>query len=402
LEKFINLDPVQPRFLRYRNHYKIYVLGFALISGLILSFWGLRFFSDGFASVVQDYALELVVSGLFFVLSGAFYTFWLRQRLKKSVQVFADHVLVHNGKKTAALHYSDIESLTVVCWSIFYVKMKSGIKFYFNSSLERVDYIWEGIYQSRTDLISQKDFEDYRVKLVQYDHHQKRKEWFLKHKLIDIFNWAILPVMFVSFAFIFQSKNVIIHQEGLYFFRLFMYAMLVLLSTTFFFSIILKKLVFDKKVSAQMESVDKVRDLEFEGIILQRSKVFQLITASFILGLLVKMDINLYSISKVKEDIAHFELKKGRTIVIDNRFNCIGCRYQLNDGDLVVFGRGVIGQVLAKEGDMIGLIAQDTEGRTIASENVQEVPKGHLAVKAANGKDIVFIKIDELIGKIQK
>ena len=51
---------------------------------------------------------------------------------------------------------------------------------------------------------------------------------------------------------------------------------------------------------------------------------------------------------------------------------------------------------------MVGLISQDTAGRMIASENVQEVPKGHLAVKAANGKDIMFIKIEELIGKIQK
>lgn len=401
MEKAIKLDPIQPRFLRYRNHYKIYVLGFLLFSGLITSYWSMRFFSEQMFSW-KDYIYELAFTGFYFFSSACFYQFWLRYKMNRSVQVFQDHLLIHHGKTKQTLTYADIESLNVVCWSIFYVKTKNGIKHYFNSSLERVDYIWEGIHQSRPDLLDQKTFEDYRVKLVQYDHHQKRKEWFFKHKLIDIFNWFVMPVMFISLAFIFQSKNVVIHQQGLYFFRLFMYAMLVLLSTAFIYSILMKKLVFDKKVSAQMENEDKVRDLEFEGIILQRSKIFQLLTTCFVLALVVKYDVNLYSVSKVKEDIAGFKLKKGNTILVDNRFNCVGCKYQLNDGDIILFGRGIIGQVLAKEGDMVGQISQDKSGRMIASENVQEVPKGHLAVKVANGKDIMFIRIDELIGRIQK
>lgn len=403
MEKVAKLESMQPRFLKYRNHYKIYVLGFLLVCGLITAYWGMKFFSDGWKITLEDYPWELSFSFMCFFSCASFYVFWLRPKMKRSVQVFEDHVLVHNGKSKDAIHYSEIESVTVVCWSIFYVKTKDGIKHYFNSSLERVDYIWEGIHHNRPDLIPDKDFEEYRLKLVQYDHHQKRKEWFFKHKLVDVFNWFVVPVLFVAFAYIFQSKQVMIHQEGLYFFRLFMFALLVLLSVAFMYSIILKKLVFDKKITEQMShQIDKMRDLEFEGLIVQRSKMFQLVTACFVLALLVKTDANFYSITKVKEDIATFELKKGNTILVDNRFNCVGCKYQLNDGDLVVFGRGVIGQVLAKEGDMVGLISQDTAGRMIASEQVQEVPKGHLAVKSSNGKDIMFIKIEELIGKIQK
>lgn len=342
------------------------------------------------------------MSGLYFLISATFYWFWLRQRLKKSVQVFEDHILVHNGKEKEALKYDDIEGVSVVCWSIFYVKMKSGIKHYFNSSLERVDYIWEGVYKSRPDLISQKEFEDFRLKLVQYDHHQKRKEWFFKHKMIDIFNWTILPVMFVSLTYIFQSQYVNINQQSLYFFRLFMYAMLTLLSVAFLYSIILKKFVFDKKILSQAESGMKVRDVEFEGVILHRSKIFQLFTACFVLALLVKLDMNLFSVTKVKEDIASFSLKKGTTLLVDNRYNCVGCKFSVKDGDLVVFGRGTIGQILAREGELVGQVSQDKTGRTIASENLQEVPRHHVAVKAANGKDIVFVKIGDLIGKIQK
>ena len=403
MEKVTKLETIQPRFLKYRNHYKVYVLGFLLLCGLICAYWGMKFHADGFRMTIEDYPWELTLSVMCFVTCSAFYGFWLRPKMKRSVQVFPDHVMVHNGKEKETVFYSEVESVNVVWGSIFYVKTKDGHKHYFNSSLERSDYIWEGLYQNRPDLMQEKEFEDFRVKLVQYDHHQKRKEWFFKHKMIDVFNWFVVPVLFVALAYIFQSKQVMIHQEGLYFFRLFMFAMLVLLSTAFLYSIVLKKFVFDKKVTSQMETAsDKMRDLEFEGLVLQRSKVFQLVTACFVLSLLVKTDANLFSISRVKEDIASFQLKKGHTILVDNRFNCVGCKYQLNDGDLVVFGRGVIGQVLAKEGDMVGQISQDRSGRMIASENVQEVPRGHLAVKAANGKDIMFIKIEELIGKIQK
>jgi hypothetical protein len=57
---------------------------------------------------------------------------------------------------------------------------------------------------------------------------------------------------------------------------------------------------------------------------------------------------------------------------------------------------------MAKEGDMVGQISEDSKGRTIASENIQEVPRGHLAVKMAKNPGIVMVKLDELIGKIQK
>lgn len=398
----MKLDPIQPRFLRFRSHYKVYVFGFIILSFLVLSFWGVRFTEDHFKVVIQENTYELFFSFLYFFISAVFYMFWLRPRLKRSIQVFEDHVLVNHVDHRDTIAYADIESLNVVAWSIFYVKMKNGVKHYFNSGFERVDYIWEGIYKSRPDLISQEDYDKFLVKLVQYDHHQKRKEWFFKHKIIDVFHWAVLPIMFVFLAWVLQSGTIVINHQALYFFRLFMYAWLIILSTSFIYSIILKKFIFDKRIVYQMENAEeKVRDLEFEGVILHRSKVFQIATTTFVLALLVKFDVNLYSVSKVKEDIASFKLKKGNTILIDNRYNCMSCKYRLQDGDFIVFGKGIIGQVLATEGDMVGQIAQDKVGRMIASENVQEVPRGHIAVKAANGRDIVFVKIDDLIGKIQ-
>jgi hypothetical protein len=357
---------------------------------------------DGHQVIFESYRWELIFSFIYFSAFAFFYFYWVRPKMKKSIQVFSDSLMIHDGRNKEEVKFEDIESINLVCWSIFYLKTKKGVKHYFHSGYERVDYIWEGLYHARGDLFSPSLYEEFRVKLVQYDHHQKRKDWFFKHKMVDVFNWAILPLMFLSLAFMFQSKNVIIHHQGIYFFRLFMYSMLILVSTSFFYSLVLKKFIFDKKVKSQMQEMEvKVRDLEFEGMILHRSKIFQFITATFALAILVKMDVNLYSVTKVREDLAHFNLKKGHTVLIDNRYNCVGCKYQILDGDYVVFGRGTIGQVLAKEGDMVGEVSHDKKGRMIASENLQEVPRGHVAVRAANGKDIVFVKIQELIGKIQ-
>lgn len=404
MEKKLKLDSIQPRFLKYRSHYKIYLIILLTLSGLILSFWGHRLTQDSLPKIFSEYNYELWMSLCYFLVFGSFYTFWLRLRLNRSVQVYPKYLNVHNLGKVEQVEFADVESVGIVCWSVFYFKMKNGVKHYFSSSLERVDYIWEGFYEARPDLISAEEFADFRTKLVQYDHHQKRKEWFFRHKLVDVFNWVVLPLTFLAVTYFIQSREIVINQQGMYFFRLFMYSLLILLITTFMYSIVLKKFIFDERVKVQMSSRpdDKLRDLEFEGIVLHRSKMLQMITATFLFALVIRSEMNLFSITKVKEDLTSFNLKSGKTILVDNRFNCTMCKFPVRDGDIVIFGKGTFGQIMATEGDMVGQISQDQKGRIIASENIQEVPKGHVAIKLAKQDNIVMIKLDELIGKIQK
>ncbi len=404
MDKSTKLENLQPRFLRYRSHYKIYFIALMCITGVLLSYWGYRLSYSRWGALYAENVEELWISFSYFVGFGVFYFAWLKSRMWRSVQVFPSHLLIKNKGHIDELKYEDIESVATVWMSVFYFKMKNGVKYYFSSSLERVDYIWEGFYEARPELLSKEEHEDFRLKLVQYDHHQKRKEWFFKHKLIDVINWIVVPLMFLFLSYVVQTRDVLIHQQGMYFFRLFMYSVLVMLATTFLFSILLKKLIFDKKIMIQMsgQSDDKLRDLEYEGIILQRSKMLQMVTAGFVFALLMKSDINLFSITKIREDLTSFNMKSGQTRIVDNRYNCVQCKYPVRDGDLVVFGKGTIGQIMATEGDMVGQISQDKTGRMIASENIQEVPKGHIAIKLANQKEMLMVKIEEVIGKLQK
>lgn len=404
MEKPVKYDTIQPRYLRYRSHFKIYLILLLTISAFICSFWGYQVSHEKWSSVYEEFSIEFWASLTYFVSFAAFHTFWLRFRLNRSVQVFPDHVRVHNFGKSEVVQFSDVESVSVVCWSVFYFKMKDGKKHYFSSSLERVDYIWEGINVQRPGLIAPEVFDEFRTKLVQYDHHQKRKEWFFRHKLVDIFNWIVLPIAFISATYMIQTREVIINQQGLYFFRLFMYGILVLMTTTFIYSIVLKKFIFDKRVKLQLGSAqeEKIRDLEFEGVIVHRSKMLQMMTAAFLFTLVVRTEVNLYSLTKIKEDLSSFNLTTGKTLVVDNRYNCTTCRYPVKDGDLVVFGKGTVGQIMAIEGEMVGAISQDHSGRVIASENIQEVPKSHIAVRLSNNKEILMVRVGELIGKIKK
>lgn len=404
MEKPAQLDSIQPRYLRYRSHFKIYLVILLTLSGLILSFWGHRLSQDRWNAVYAEFNYEFWISVCYFMIFGAFYFFWLRSRLNRQVQVFPAHLCVHNHGKKEVILFENVESVGIVCWSVFYFKMKDGVKHYFSSSLERVDYIWEGFNQACPGVIAPEEYEAFRTKLVQYDHHQKRKDWFFRHKLVDVFNWIILPLSFLSVTYFIQTREIVINQQGMYFFRLLMYSVLVMMVTTFFFSVLLKRFIFDKRVKLQMGSQpdDKLRDIEFEGIVLHRSKMMQMALASFLFALVMRSEMNLFSLTKIKEDLSSFNLKSGHTLVVDNRYNCLTCKYPLRDGDVVVFGRGTVGQIMATEGDMVGQIAQDKRGRIIASENIQEVPKGHIAIKLANQREIVMIKLGELIGKIQK
>jgi hypothetical protein len=392
---------LEPRILRYRHHYKYYLAAYLILAAGVAAYWGYQFALHPLSEILQHHWYELTGSVLFFAVSALGYVFYYRLRLDRSVQVFPDHILLHHRTRIE-IHYRDIESIKVVCWSLFFVRMQNGDKHYFNSALERMDYVWQGLFEARPDLIPASDYEEFRIRLLQYDHHQKRKEWFLRHRMLDAFMWVGLPVILLAASYAVQSQEVVIHQKGMYFFRLFMFSWVVLLFTSFCWSMVLKKFVFDRLLQQKRAAGgEQVRDLEFEGIVLHRSKLYQMCTSGFLFSLLVYFNVNLISVARIRDEMAQFNLKRGKTLMVDNRYNCIKCRYQIKDGDLVVFGRGHIGQVMAQEGDFVGEVVQDKAGRMIASENILEVPSGSIAVKAANGKDIIFVPVHELTGKVR-
>jgi len=402
------LSNLSPRTLRNRKHFQVYFIFFLIIAVLLLSLWCIRFLAYGFEFSVKNNFWGLNFSIAYILSLPLVYFYWLKGKIRDSVQVFDSYICLHKNDKLIELKFSEISSVNIFWGSLFCLTFLDGKKVYFSSDLERVEYIWEKVYEKRPDLILKEQFSEFLVKLVKTDHHEKRKEWFFKHRYLDVFSWIILPLAFLSLSYLFQSKEILIHQPFLYFFRLLMYALLTMLIISLSYTLLLKKFIFDKKFDAYLkdheniEKDDKIRDLEFENLVIKKSKLLQILITSFVFVLIVKNDVNFISLSKSKMDLSFLNLPSGKTMVVDNRYNCFACKYSLNEGDIILHSGGVIGQVFAKEGEPIGEILEDTKGRTIASVSAQEVPKGYVAIKSTNGKGLIFIKIVDIIGKIEK
>ena len=238
---------------------------------------------------------------------------------------------------------------------------------------------------------------------MQADHHQKRKEWFFQNKMLDIVNWCVLPIFLLLLGYTLQSHEIQINFSALYFFRLSMYLVLAIILTNFIFSLSLKKLIFDRKLATQLEHYgEKQRDIKHEERIIEQTKYIQMVLVSVLFFGIILSDLNFYSLTKIKKDQFSFGLEKGSTLVVDNRFNCSDCRFSIQEGDIVVFGKGYLGKVLAVQGETIAFTQEDGIGRSIASETMQEVPKGSVAIKTNEAENqIVIVEMHELIGRVK-
>lgn len=442
----MKFESLPPRKLRYRTNAKMYGFIFVILNLILFLYWlGLVEPSNSpFDSTTGEYSswdIPVFLTLIFYIASTLFYYFFIHAKLKKSLQVYNDHILLSDYNGSVEVYFELIETVQHICWSIFCVRMKNGQKFYFHSRYERIDYIWEGIYRHRPELFEKSFYEEVRIKLVQYDHYQKRKEWFFQHKMIDLFNWVTLPLVFIVLAYLVQSRSFEINHEFVYFFRLYLYSLLTLIVTSFVFSLFLKKFIFDRKVKEEISvNQNKSRDVDQEHVIVERVKIFQLVTSSFLFFIIIQSNLNMFSILRVKNHLSKLDIKKGETLIIDNRYNCFDCRYRVQEGDLLVFGHGLIGELVAIEEDIVGeIIYEPKASRSIASipdealeevqnegeenqekkevsleagyssqmlrhEKIYKVPKGHVAMKSmSQGKwEIIFVKKTDLIGRVKK
>lgn len=388
-----------PRPLLYRSHYKWYALA-------LVVFWGACVIAAATLGVLNfsHYRDEALCFGVFAILIPMVYLVWLHPKLTHSMQVFSDGVKISAKSSNYEIKFNDLVSVDRPFGSIIRLKAKDGLNWSFDSSLERLDYLWEALWRSRPELVGNAAaYEEFRLKLVQNDHHQKRKEWFFRHRLIDVLNWIVLPIAVMAFGYRVQSTDIVVHSPAFYFLRLGMFMLLAMICCSFIYSVLIKKFVFDKILQENIGSDrSKRRDMAHENVVVQRAKSAQLATCSFIMFSVLFGQLNLYSITRLKEGAQAFHLTPGKTAIIDNRFNCITCKHAVKEGDLMVFGKGTLGKILAMPGDIIAKTTETKLGRSIASETVHSVPEGHIALQVGStGKDVVFVKIDDLVGKLK-
>jgi hypothetical protein len=391
------------RSLSFRKHYRYYYAFWASI-WLACAWYAIDQWNDEIA--LSSMKAELGVLSALAIVLGLLYFIWLRKTFWIELKVFDDHIEVHQKRNDVRKYeFSKIKKIQTLPGSLFVIKFEDGKSLILGSMLERCDYVWDSIYQVRSDLISKEAHDKKRMKLISHDHHQKRREFFWKHRGFDFLHWAFLPISFVGATAIVQMQQIEIHQPATYIFRLAMISVLVVIVSAFIFSFTLKKMVFDPRLRKQLtnKSGSKIRDTSFEKSIWGKTKVWQFAFSVLAFSYVLKNDLNLFSITKIKHDIAISNFKKGETIVVDNRFNCLKCDYKIKEGDIVVFTKGYLGEVLAVAGEKIAYVEGDFQSRSLASNQTSyQIPEGHIAVKTGKDEEpIAIIKIDELIGRVK-
>jgi hypothetical protein len=394
----LEINKTEPRKLNYRFYYKWYALILAVL-------WIISVAVVAYLFLQQDSSPqkeELYSFGSFVVLLPALYLWWLHPKITRTIQVFPNAIKISNSHYSWDIDYNQIEKISTPFLSYICLKMRDGQTWWLSASIERIEYIWEGLAKACPEQMNGfANFEEFRIKLVQYDHHEKRKEWFFRHRVLDFINWIVLPSVVMFIAFKVQTSEVYIYSKPLYFFRLVMYALFTTITSAFVWSIIMKVFVFDKQVIENLKDDIKIRDVTKEDFILQRSKFFQLITCAVLMAFMIKMDLNLFSITKLKASIEQFNLRAGQTLVVDTRYNCVECAHPVVEGDLILFGKGSVAQILALPGEVIAQTQANSLGRSIASDTITTVPQGHVALKTGKGQEMVIIKISDLIGKLK-
>jgi len=95
---------------------------------------------------MEDFAIEFYLFVTYFFFSPFLYFFWLKPRITDAVQVFSEYLLIHKGDHKEEIKFSEIQSINTFAGSLFCIVNKEGKKIFFSSDLERVDYVWEGLF----------------------------------------------------------------------------------------------------------------------------------------------------------------------------------------------------------------------------------------------------------------
>lgn len=110
-------------------------------------------------------------------------------------------------------------------------------------------------------------------------------------------------------------------------------------------------------------------------------------------------DANALGYKMLSGNIHYLNLKSNK-LILDKRYNCINCKYEVQKGDVVYTTSNIVGIVVAKPHETVSL--GQTMGRGIASTDELKLADGQLALLTQGGKATRLIYEKELKGKFLK
>lgn len=350
-ETNIVLETMPRRALNYYKHLKIVffwssVIKFSFLGlSLVLAVTTYLMKAELDANRIQASFVVSAMLFCIFVFWQFFQKFFLQNISDRRINVFEDRVEIFQEGGEGEKHLISFEEIEKVDWGffsffgVFTVTTKDHV-YRFSAFLHRAEYILEAIEENRPQIFENVDFEDLRNNVLSADHRLSRVHdmFFGRYKLLSLFTYFLLPIIGTSLITWQQVSRIQVNFLPDYIWSL----INIIVAAVFFVGMLhflVTEFLFDKDLQLRVkeEFDDKGRDLDYEEGILAKSnpaKIFGIILAFY---MVLAHDINQFGYYRINNSSADLNILKDDVYLVDKRFNCTGCYYELSKNSDIVF-----------------------------------------------------------------
>lgn len=411
--------PHGPRIIRYRHQVRLAASLFSYLS-IILIFGGmflltaLQLIDRQHASYIyfQFFAVKSLILGVFLFVHKIFFLGPMGQTI---IRIYPDRILTYRKGKRSQIFYEDIVSvdhfILGFLFGSFKLILKDGRKVSFTLALERPEYIIDGIYDKRRDLIGEEEHKKLRKKLVLADHSWARiYDFFKVYRPYLILFFGVLPFAYMGVLYHLQKDTILISSTIVFFIRLMSFTYFLVGSNALLFFLSTNSLFKTRQLKQWETNPDqKVRDVLFERRVY---KVAYPISLLLLIGAFLwnyQTGANFYSIVRASNSFSHFGVEKGELFIVDHKYNCLSCSYSLEEGDHIIIsfdnnlmGKKELGKIVGLPFNYVKVNRRDERDRFIASVEERLVPLDSLAVEFGNEGINTIVPLEKIEGRVLK
>jgi len=406
-----------PRLLFMRPHFTFFAklalaviffsLSILLTYTVFLLHKDFHFELDFLSSIEPQFKNEngILLAGFFsatLLISLTIYYMLFSGLLGRKFQAFSDYLQINKGKKVIKIPYTQIVKVDIskgYFFPSFRLRLRNNKKLRFSVMVERVDYILDSVLRSNPKLLIWERFADYRNKILISDHRIARFQELFggKNTWITFSMFVFLPIFFVCFLYIEQSGKMVIHSWLAYFLSTFQIIFIVTFGFWTFFYLLVNTWI-DRHSSARFGNShkDKRRDMKYEkkAYLMSYSLVGVIVVAIY--SSIYMYDFNRYElVMRINNSETESYFTNAQLYVVDGRFNCTNCRYNLKPGD-EIFLAGADSHKTSKQ--VISRIeVSEEDGRTPASGS----NSAQVFLASGDGEEHgISLKAEKINGKV--
>jgi|GEM_PF-7015923 len=363
-ESFRGKIQFPPRLLKPRAHFEFIskiVLSIIVVVGLLIILDGLFILSHYFKPItsiptighsvealnrILNYEIAVIALGylvLFLMVLITIYFKFFFGISGREFQAFKNYLLIIKNKKEEKIYYEEIKSINLGASGPFYfftIGLKNGKKRKFSTVVERVEYIIDSVLKYNPRLMSWAEFLKFRSSMVLSDHRFARfRDIYYGPKAWSTYLILVLiPAFFLVSLFVVQSGKMVIYSM---FLHIFIGLKLVIICNVVLW--LIQNFIFSNLIEGEdlkrfnNNPRDKKRNMERESKTWAFLYAGNILCISLFYYFIFSLDLNRFEIGLVSKVSTHLDVKVGDVYLLDTRFNCVKCNYEVKVGDKVIY-----------------------------------------------------------------